>query len=260
MDLQPKDRIVLPLDVSSIQEANDLVNLLSSHVGCFKIGLEFIYSTLADLVLLKEEEAIANLCALRDLMKAIGAQAFWDGKFDDIPNTVKGASIAVSRMGVRMFNVHASAGMASIKAAVENRGNSEVLGVTVLTSIDKEECISCFGEEPDKKVLRFAVKLMEAGAQGIISSPKELKFLRGSSEFKSLKTMTPGVRPAWASVGDQKRVMTPGEAIIAGADYLVIGRPITRPPAEVGTPVQAAIKIVEEVAEALEKRECGRVA
>jgi orotidine-5'-phosphate decarboxylase len=256
----PKDRIILPLDTSSVTSAKALADMLSPHVGPFKIGLEFIYSTLASLVLQDEEAAVTTLRELRGLMKAVGASAFWDGKLDDIPNTVKGASIAISSMGVRMFNVHASAGIESIKAAVENRGNAEVLGVTVLTSISGEECISCFGEEPDKKVLRFAVKLLEAKAQGLICSPKELGFLRGSSEFKSLKMVTPGVRPEWASLGDQKRVMTPGEAILAGADYLVIGRPITKPPTQIGGPVQAAIRIAGEIEQAMKQRECGRVA
>ncbi len=249
---EAKDRIVLPLDVSSVAEARRLVDLLTPYVGVFKIGLEFIYSTIADLLLRGDEEAIALLKEVRALAKAIGAEhVFWDGKLDDIPNTVKGASLATSRMGVKMFNLHASAGIEAVKAAVASKGDSLVLGVTVLTSIGREECISVFGDKPDNKVLCFARMLSEAGADGIICSPKELAELSGATFFDSLLKVTPGVRPEWAAVGDQKRVMTPGEAIRAGADYLVIGRPITKPPAEIGGPVEAAKKVADEIQEAL---------
>jgi orotidine-5'-phosphate decarboxylase len=221
------------------------------------VGLEFIYSTIADLLLLENTEAVGLLMQVRALAKALGAEhVFWDGKLCDIPNTVKGASVATSRMGVRMFNVHASAGIEAVKAAVASKGNSLVLGVTVLTSIgkladDTDECVSIFGDKAGNKVLHFARMLSEAGADGIICSPKELVDLSGSTAFDTLLKATPGVRPEWAAVGDQKRVMTPGEAIKAGADYLVIGRPITKPPAEIGGPVEAAKKIAVEIQEAL---------
>jgi len=247
---EAKDRIILPLDVSSVDEAKKLVDLLAPHVGAFKVGLEFIYSTIADLLLLENTEAVGLLMQVRALAKALGAEhVFWDGKLCDIPNTVKGASVAISRLGVKMFNVHASAGLQSVKAAVENKGSSLVLGVTVLTSIDNEQCVSIFGNNAPGKVLQFAAGLEATGADGIICSPQELKALTEAGS-KLLK-VTPGVRPEWAAVGDQKRVMTPGEAIKAGADYLVIGRPITKPPAEIGGPVEAAKKIAVEIQEAL---------
>ena len=166
---------------------------------------------------------------------------------------MKGASVAISRMGVRMFNVHASAGKEAILQAVANKRNSLVLGVTVLTSIDGDECVSIFGEEPRDKVIEFATMLVDAEADGVICSPQELEALKVFDPGVLLR-VTPGVRPKWAAIGDQKRVMTPGEAIKAGADYLVIGRPITKPPPEIGGPVEAAKKIAEEIVQALERR------
>lgn len=252
---EAKDRIILPLDVSSVAEARSLVDLLVPHVGAFKVGLEFIYSTITELLLRGDEEAIILLKEVRALARALGAEhVFWDGKFYDIPNTVRGASLAISRMGVSMFNVHASAGIESVKAAVASKGNSLVLGVTVLTSIGKlpdgsDECVSIFGDKADGKVLQFAKMLSDVGADGIICSPQEMKAL--TEKGSELLKVTPGVRPEWAAVGDQKRVMTPREAIMAGADYLVIGRPITKPPAEIGGPAEAAKKVAAEIQEAL---------
>ena len=252
---EAKDRIILPLDVSSVAEARGLVDLLVPHVGLFKVGLEFIYSTIAGLLLRGDEEAVVLLKEVRALAKALGAEhVFWDGKLCDIPNTVKGASIAISGMGVNMFNVHASAGIEAVKAAVANKGHSLVLGVTVLTTIGKladgtDECVSIFGDTAPGKVIQFAAGLEQVGADGIICSPQELRALTEAGS--NLLKVTPGVRPEWATANDQKRVMTPGEAIKAGADYLVIGRPITKPPAEIGGPVEAAKRIAVEIQEAL---------
>lgn len=249
--IEPKDRIILPLDVANVMEAIKLVELLSPFVGLFKIGLEFIYSSVVDLLVLPEVMAVALLKKVRVLAKMIGSEhVFWDGKFSDIPNTIKGASAAVSRLGVKMFNVHASAGCEAIKQAVANKGNSLVLGVTVLTSLDESDCFSIFGAESREKVPQFAGMLLEAGADGVICSPKELDLLVGV-EYSGFLKVTPGVRPEWATVGDQKRVMTPAEAIKAGADYLVIGRPITQSPKEIGGPVEAAKKIADEIAQAI---------
>ncbi|MCX6718442.1 MAG: orotidine-5'-phosphate decarboxylase [Candidatus Staskawiczbacteria bacterium] len=251
--MDPKDRIILPLDVSSAQEAQKLVDKLTGHVGMFKIGLELIYSIMASLLVEENADAIGALRFFRNLMKSIsGAHEFLDTKLADIPNTVGKASLAVSSMGVKFFNVHASAGLKAIEAAVANRGLSQVLGVTVLTSIGEEECRdSIFGDVPGKKVLYFAKMLKKAGASGIICSPQELVLLRENHELDDLLIVTPGVRPEWASTDDQKRVMTPGEAIKAGADYLVIGRPITKPPESVGSPVDAAKRIADEIQAAL---------
>lgn len=252
----PRERIILPLDVGSIDEALKLFDTLRNYVGNFKIGLEFLFSMLANLVSPKVKAPVAyhNLTKARNLFAGIVPSLFLDGKFCDIPNTVKGASIAVSSMGVSMFNVHASAGREAIKAAVANKGESLVLGVTVLTSISDEECVSIFGMHPEEKVLDFSAMLLAEGADGIICSPKELKVLGVEKGLGKLIKATPGARPEWASKDDQKRVMTPHEAILAGADYLVIGRPIAKPPKEIGDSVQAAILVAEEIARALQER------
>jgi orotidine-5'-phosphate decarboxylase len=250
--MKAKDRIIVALDVADVRKALSLVEELSPHVGAFKIGLEFITSTVASLINPpREEDAIVELKLIRALFQQLRERGFWDGKFCDIPNTVGRATEVVAGMNFAMLNVHASAGPESVEAAVHNRGSSQVLGVTVLTSINENECISIFGDKPGTKVLQFSRKLFKAGADGIICSPQELKLLRQHIELDSLLKITPGVRPTWAATGDQKRIMTPGDAILAGADYLVIGRPITQPPNEIGSPAEAAQKIAEEIEEAM---------
>lgn len=235
MDIQ--DRIIVALDVSSLEDAKPLVDQLAEYVGCFKVGLELITAVGGPKVVA--------------FVRSFGGEVFYDGKFDDIPNTVGKASKAVVALGVKMFNVHASAGRKSIEAAVANKGEAQVLGVTVLTSIDEIECVSIFGDKPGPKVLQFTKMLVECGADGVICSPKELELLGQHEEISSLLKTTPGVRPLWAAIGDQKRVMTPGEAVKAGADILVIGRPITEPPPEIGSPIDAVKRIQDEIAAAL---------
>ena len=246
-NLWGKDKIIFPLDVPNIQEAWKAVDLLGPYVGPFKAGLELIYSTIAQAIVGDEECAFSALKLARNLAHKIGPNLFLDVKLADIPNTVGKASLAISRLGVKYFNVHASAGIPAIKAAVENKGQSGVLVVTVLTSLNAEQCKSIFGDEPEHKVSDFAAMILEAGADGVICSPKELKLLRANANFDDLTIVTPGVRPEWAPADDQKRVMTPGEAIKAGADYLVIGRPI----AKAKDPVEAAKRIADEIDKAL---------
>ncbi len=235
--MEVKDRIIVALDVDNLDKAQSLVESLAPHVGCFKVGLELLTAVGAPKVV--------------EFVYSLGGEVFYDGKFNDIPNTVGGAAKAVAEMNVKMFNVHASAGKKAVEAAIANKGKSLVLGVTVLTSIDEEECISIFGNIPGIKVLQFARMLAKVGADGVICSPQELELLGKHGELDSLLKITPGVRPLWAVANDQKRTMTPAEAIKAGATALVIGRPITKPPAEIGTPVDAARRIAEEIASVL---------
>ena len=125
------------------------------------------------------------------------------------------------------------------------------MAVTVLTSLSDSDCQLIYGAPSRDRVMEFALMAKEAGCNGVICSPKELEFLRREPALASMLMVTPGVRSAWAAVGDQKRVMTPAEAIKAGASFLVIGRPITQPPVEIGSPVEAAQRIAEEIAEVL---------
>lgn len=249
--MEPKDRLIVAVDISKIEKAKVLVDELYFDVGYFKLGLEWISSTLSSLISLEDDTmALEYLSSVRQFISPIRERIFWDIKLDDIPNTVAKASFAIAQMGVKMFNVHASAGRKSIEAAVQNRGNSLVFGVTVLTSIDEEECLSIFGEKPGPKVLQFSRILLETGADGVICSPQELEFLAQYPELERFQRATPGVRPKWATAGDQKRFMTPAEAVRAGAEYLIIGRPISDPPPEIGSPRNAARRIAAEIAAA----------
>ena len=252
--MEAKDRIIVALDVPKVDQALKIAENLSTHVGGFKIGLEFITSMLAEIITPPEDEAIENFALIRQLFQELNGQAFWDGKFDDIPNTVGGASAAVNRIGVKMFNVHASAGIEAMRAAVEAREDAMVLAVTVLTSIDNDGCLHIFGQRNQKKVNQFVCDAREAGVNGIICSAQECTTIRHFSEFDNLILVTPGIRPLWAVAGDQKRVTTPAQAIKNGADYLVIGRPITQPPDHVGGSVKAAQLIAEEIEQALSER------
>lgn len=232
-------RIILPLDGIPVEKTAHLVQVLSSVVGVFKIGLEFITK-------LGGQMAV-------DLVKGNGGQVFLDGKFCDIPNTVGEAAKAAAMLGVEFFNVHANCGAPAIKAAADNKGKSKLLVVTVLTSLSPEECQFIFGASNEEKVLQFAQMAKEAGADGLICSPKEVVLLREEADLANMLLVTPGVRPDWAAANDQKRIMTPREAIKAGSNYLVIGRPITKPPeSKFSSPYEAANAIADEI-EAAEK-------
>jgi orotidine-5'-phosphate decarboxylase len=242
-----KEKIIVPLDVSTKREALDLVLQLREHVGFFKVGLELLNSVGIDVV--------------QEISK-VGGNVFFDGKFHDIPNTVEGASRGVTRLGVKMFNVHAMGGLRMMEAAVKaSQGESIslgikrpiILGVTVLTSIDQKTMNEELRVEGnvDSQVAHLAKLAEKAGLDGVVASPQEIKVIHEATP--NLLIVTPGVRPAWAELQDQKRVLTPGEAILKGASYLVIGRPITKPPPQIGTPVEAAKRIVEEMHAALSK-------
>ena len=267
--MKAKDRIIVALDVDSLEKAKVLVEQLAPYVSCFKPGLE----------LLTSEGAPKVVKAIHEW----GGEVFYDGKFNDIPNTVAGAARAVTKLGVKIFNVHCLGGSRMMKAArqaaEEAVMDSEkdsillsphpiILGVTLLTSLDYDDLIELGIEEKidfvdpqelskakSRRIEQLAVEHLawlaqECGLDGVIASPQEIRAIREYCQPEFL-IVTPGVRPQWASINDQKRVMTPAEAIKLGADYLVIGRPITKPPAEIGTPVDAVRKITEEIASVL---------
>lgn len=234
--MEARDRIIVALDVPTLARATSVVRRLAGRVGGFKVGLE----------LLTAEGAPAVVKAIHDL----GGRVFFDGKFADIPNTISGAVRSVASMGVWMFDVHASAGPAAIAAAAAERGTSILLAVTVLTSLDDAAARAVFGAPARDKVLDFARMAVRLGAGGIVCSPQELPVIRADPALAGVVTVVPGVRPAWASTGDQARVATPTEAVRAGATHLVIGRPILMPPAQVGTPEAAVDRIVAEIVHA----------
>lgn len=256
--MQAKDRILVALDVSSLATAQRLVAELAPYVGGFKVGLQ----------LTTAEGAPQVVRAVR----YTGGRVMLDLKLHDIPATMAGAVRAASSFEADFLTIHASAGPKGIAEAVAHRGGTKILGVTVLTSHDAAECRDIYGEDPSEKVFRFAEWLAEAGADGIVCSPRELTAVQSirtnlseiragryhmpaasidraeriSRAFTAFTKVIPGIRPDWASTGDQHRAMTPGEAVRAGANYLVIGRPILKPPAGM-TPIEAAQRIAEEI-------------
>lgn len=181
-------------------------------------------------------------------VRARGSSVFLDLKFHDIPNTVGHAVRSAADLGVSMTTLHASGGPVMLEAAAKASavsGNSDLLllAVTVLTSMDASQLSSTgIAVEPKEQVLRLAGLASSSGIGGIVCSPLEVTAIR-ESLGNHLRIVTPGVRPTWASAGDQKRVMTPAEAVRAGSDWLVIGRPITA--AE--SPKEAYAKVVAEL-------------
>jgi orotidine-5'-phosphate decarboxylase len=248
------NRIILALDVPDVAKAHELVMNLSPYVGNFKIGLEFITAMLANLIT-ADGDAAAHfaLKKMRDLFQRLDGNIFWDGKFKDIPNTIAGATKALEKLHVKMFNVHASAGAEAMKAAAANKGDALALAVTVLTSIDDKASGLIYGAPARAKVLQFAHFAQDNGFDGIVCSPQELYPLGETGAFNDFIKVTPGIRSADAPPDDQKRTMTPTEAVVAGADFLVIGRPITG----AADPVAAAKKIAEEIAVARRQREAA---
>lgn len=236
--------IIVALDVDEVDQARRLVDELCDHVGYFKIGLEFIMSQMAKLMADEQLWRIRHNM-LRYLFQETQGRLMWDGKFDDIPNTVGGAVRGLKPVSPWGLTIQASCGQDGIKAAVENKGKSLILGVTVLTSLSEELCRHIFGLLPTQAVVKFATDLREYGADGIVCSPQELVAL-DVAEIQGLVRVVPGVRSAWADSGDQKRQMTPRDAYRFGADYVVLGRPLTRPP-EGMTPADAAKRVLAEI-------------
>jgi len=226
-------RVFVALDLDSVEAARALVNRLSPDIKCFKIGLELIYAGGVDLA--------------RELA-ASGYDIFVDAKLLDIGNTVERATAQIAALGARYLTIHAS-DTKTLAAAVRGRGDSSLrlLGVTVMTNLDfrdlNEQGVT---RSPREMVLHRARLALEAGLDGVIASPQEAAALRQTFGAR-LEIVTPGVRPAGAATGDQNRTATPAEAIAAGADKLVIGRPITA----ADDPPAAARAIIDEVQQAL---------
>ena len=245
--MEPKDRIIVALDTSDVHKANELVGRLVKCVGGFKVGLEFITAMQVQLIAAESEiEANFKLAQYRALFQMLYGNLFWDGKFDDIPNTVGGASKALNKLRVKMFNVHASAGIDAMMEAVANKGQSLALAVTVLTSREENDGNLTFGGPTKAKVMQLAREAKLAGCDGVVCSPQELVLLGKRKELRGLLKVTPGIRAIDAKSDDQKRTMTAAEAIKAGADYLVIGRPITAAP----DPIWAAKNFAKEIGDA----------
>jgi orotidine-5'-phosphate decarboxylase len=230
--------IFCPLDTPSLDIAQGWARDLAGHVGGMKIGLEFFNA-----------QGPQGVKSITDM----GLPLFLDLKFHDIPNTVAGAVKSVTPLAPYMLNVHASGGPAMMKAArdaAEQTSSSLgiscplVIGVTVLTSMDQED-LNAVGVDatPADQVVRLAKLAQSCGLDGVVCSSHEIALIREACGPK-FKLVVPGIRPAGTDIGDQKRIMTPPDAARAGADHLVIGRPITQAP----DPVMAAQAINESLA------------
>ncbi|MDP6034665.1 MAG: orotidine-5'-phosphate decarboxylase [Verrucomicrobiota bacterium] len=211
-----RNPIIVALDVPDAEAALNLARQLAPAVGAFKIGKELFVSAGPDVVR-----------AIRDE----GGAVFLDLKFHDIPNTVARAVAAAARLDVAMLTIHASGGrdmMVAAEAAAQEMDNPPlVLGVTVLTSMDSNDLSEIgLAEDPAAQVERLAQLAAEAGLRGLVCSPREISTLRKVLP-REVQLVTPGIRPKGSDADDQKRTLTPAEAITAGADWLVIGRPIT---------------------------------
>jgi orotidine-5'-phosphate decarboxylase len=233
-----RDRLIVALDVDSLAQAERLAERLDGLVRRFKIGSQLF---------------TAGGPAVVEAIQKRGAEVFLDLKFHDIPNTVAGAAREAARLGVFMFNVHASGGLAMMKAAADGAAAAAVelsvrrplaIAVTVLTSLDRAALHRELGvtSSVEGHVLHLAELAREAGLDGTVASPVEIAAIRRSLGAAWV-IVTPGVRPAGSAAGDQSRVATPGAAARAGAHYLVVGRPITGAP----DPAAAAAAILEEI-------------
>jgi orotidine-5'-phosphate decarboxylase len=213
-------RIIVALDVDSLPEARRMVRVLAPHVQCFKVGKQLFVQAGPDVVRLIQQS---------------GRDVFLDLKFHDIPNTVAKAVVEAARLGVRLVDLHASGGpamMATARAEVARACRRErlrrplLLAVTVLTSLDEADLRAIgVASSPARQVMRLARLAARSGMDGVVCSPREIATIRRALG-RRFTVVTPGVRPPGAAVGDQKRVLAPGEAVAAGADYLVVGRPI----------------------------------
>ena len=233
-----KDKIIVALDVEDLPAALKLVELLHDDVGAFKIGKQLFTSTGPD--------------AVRSI-HGLGGRVFLDLKFHDIPTTVAKASVEAARHGVFMFNMHALGGSAMMREAVQAVRSEPgiqqplMIAVTVLTSMGPDDLQPLGITLPvDELVVRLALLARDAGMSGVVASPREIGLIKKACGPDFL-VVTPGIRPRGADANDQKRAMTPGEAVQAGADFIVVGRPITHAP----DPQAAARSIAEEIASVL---------
>jgi orotidine-5'-phosphate decarboxylase len=237
--MEPRDLIILALDVSGYDDAIEIARKFREHIDIFKVGSELFTSAGPKIV---------------DTINSMGKKVFLDLKFHDIPNTVSKSALATAKLGVFMFNVHTLGGFEMMKQAAQTLGNfslsknvevPKLIGVTILTSIDRSAMQDelGIGAPMSTQVKHLAGLAHKAGLDGVVASPEDAEMIR--SRFgKGFLIVTPGIRPSWAAADDQKRTLTPGEALRKGADYLVIGRAITSQP----VPLDALKRIEEEIA------------
>jgi orotidine-5'-phosphate decarboxylase len=227
-----RERVIVALDVPDLEVAGDFLDRLEGRPVFYKVGLELFMS-----------EGVRAVEAVRSR----GGKVFLDLKLHDIPETVGRAVSSAMALGVELLTLHTAGGLAMMKRAAQAaQGRARLLGVTVLTSLAEEDLhADGIAGSMREVVVRRAKQAAQAGIAGVVCSPQEVADVRQACP--SLLLVVPGVRPAGADVGDQKRVATPASAIAAGADYLVVGRPIR----DAASPAAAFAAVVAEVASAL---------
>ena len=236
MPLNAKDRLIVALDVPSVAEAENLVSRIGPAASFYKIGYQL---------------GLAGGLPFAAGLIASGTRGFLDFKLHDIGNTVRHGVASVANMGATFLTVHAYP--QTMKAAVEGARGSDlrILAVTVLTSYDDGDLAEAgYGLTVGPLVARRAAQARDIGIDGLVCSPEEAANLRGVVG-REMALVTPGIRPAGSAAGDQKRIMTPSRAIAAGADYLVVGRPIV----EAADPKAAADAIVDEIAQVTQQQQ-----
>lgn len=242
---RPGNQLIFALDAADYDEAQSWIDLLSGHVGMFKVGKELFTSVGPKIV---------------DCIKQKGGRVFLDLKFHDIPNTVARAAEAAVKMNVDMFNVHAAGGSKmlsetarAVAACAEKQGVPKpiVLAVTVLTSLNNDDLKEIgFAHTTNDLVIRLAGMAQKAGVSGVVASPQDIEALRRDMGGDFI-IVTPGIRSSAESVkDDQKRTLSAFEAVKAGADYIVVGRPIR----QAKDPLAACRQIVQEIADGLAAR------
>ncbi len=232
------NKLIVALDVETASEARRIVSMLRGHAGMFKIGMQLFTAAGPDLV--------------REIIRS-GERVFLDLKYHDIPNTVAAAGVEATRLGVSIFNVHTIGGIEMMRrtvdavaecAATEGLAPPLIIGVTILTSADAATLTEVgFSADAANLVPRLALLAHASGMDGVVASAREVGSVRAAVKQADFIVVTPGVRPAGSDLFDQKRVMSPRAALDAGADYLVVGRPILDAP----DPAQAARRILAEM-------------
>ncbi len=237
--MEPKERIILALDVADYEEAMDIIERFREHIDIFKVGSELFTSAGPRII----EEIHTK-----------GKKVFLDLKYHDIPNTVSRTATIVAELGVFMFNVHTLGGLEMMKKTArtlvevslkKNKKRPILLGVTILTSIDQQALRDelGIGQRMNTQVRHLSGLALKAGLDGVVASPQEIETIRTHCGNGFL-IVTPGIRPSWTPQDDQKRTMTPKEALRKGADYVVMGRAIMSQP----DPFKALERIKEEIA------------
>jgi len=238
--LKPKERLFVALDVDDLRAADVLMNRLQGVATQYKLGSQLLSAA--------GPEAVMHV-------RRRGFGVFYDAKFHDIPNTVEAAVTSACRIGATIVNVHTTGGKEMMAAAARaarevskklRQPKTMVLGVTILTSISQRvlEEELCIRRKIQTQVVHLAKLAQQAGLDGVVASPKEIAAIRKACG-RDFIILTPGIRPAGFAKGDQKRTMTPGQAIASGADYIVVGRPIYQAP----DPLQVVRSIYQEIEE-----------